>query len=148
MSYNHRQKFLNLNGNFLCVKVSWHYDCKIFSKSAAHPSFAAQLEKTCCLVRKFLPPSVAVKILVLKSMFASFGRLEYCQNISQSALQLLQITVSVSVISISDFSKVQRIFYWIQIQKYSFSLVCSVIQYSVIQFLGKAFLSSVSSVDS
>ena len=110
MSYNHRQKFLNLNGNFLCVKVSWHYDCKIFSKSAAHPSFAAQLEKTCCLVRKFLLPSVAVKILVLKSMFASFGRLEYCQNISQSALQLLQITVSVSVISISDFSKVYRIF--------------------------------------
>ena len=110
MSYNHRQKFLNLNGDFLCAKVSWHYDCKIFSKSAAHPSFAAQLEKTCCLVRKFLPPSAAVKILVLKSMFASFGRLEYCQNISQSALQLLQITVSVSVISISDFSKVLLIF--------------------------------------
>ena len=110
MSYNHRQKFLNLNGDFLCVKVFWHYDCKIFSKSAAHPSFVAQLEKTCCLVRKFLPPSVAVKILVLKSMFASFGRLEYCQNISQSALQLLQITVSVSVISISDFSKVLLIF--------------------------------------
>jgi len=53
---------------------------------------------------------VAVKILVLKSMFASFGRLECCQNISQSALQLLQITVSVSVISISDFSKVLLIF--------------------------------------
>lgn len=111
MSYNHRQKFLNLNGDFLCVKVSWHYDCKIFSKSAAPPSFAAQLEKTCCLVRHFLSPSEAVKILMLKSMFASFGWPEYCQNISRSALQLLQITVSVSVISISDFSKVLLIFY-------------------------------------